>query len=71
MCLASNRVYLGKTKLSWNADKGAVPTRLLVRKRGYRGQEISVIPDREVRQTVTLDRLGPDDIENIDNCEKR
>jgi serine/threonine protein kinase len=71
VCLKNDRILLGKTKFSWSTDKSPQEAKLLIRKRGYRGQEISVIPDRQVKQLVTLDKLGPDDIDDIDNCQKR
>ena len=71
VCLAKNHVLLGKTKFEWNADRSARPTKLLLRKRGYRGQEISIAPDRDASKQVTLTKLGPDDLDDTDNCERR
>jgi hypothetical protein len=71
VCLKKDRILLGRTKFSWSVDKSVQEAKLLIRRRGYRGQEISVVPDREVKQLVTLDKLGPDDIDDIDNCQKR
>ncbi len=70
VCLASTRALVGRTNLSFSANKGGRATQLLIRKRGYRGQEITVSADREPTK-VKLDKLGPDDMEDIDNCEKR
>jgi hypothetical protein len=71
VCLAKDHVLLGRTKLEWSADRGMHPAKLLLRKRGYRGQEIAVGTDRDGRKQVTLSKLGPDDIDDIDNCERR
>ena len=71
VCLASDRILLGRTKLSWNTDRSTTPSRLLIRKRGYRGQEITVVPGRDPGKFVKLDNLGPDDMENIDNCQSK
>jgi eukaryotic-like serine/threonine-protein kinase len=71
VCLKKDRILLGRTRFSWSVDKSSTEAKLLIRKRGYRGQEISVVPEREVKQLVTLDKLGPDDIDDIDNCQKR
>jgi eukaryotic-like serine/threonine-protein kinase len=71
VCLKNDRVLLGRTRLSWIVDKSPHEAKLLIRKRGYRGQEISVVPDREVKEVVTLDKLGPDDIDNTDNCQRK
>ena len=71
VCLASDRALLGKTKLTWKTDRSPNPTKLLIRKPGFRGQEISVVPARDVSKAVTLNKLGPDDIDDTDNCEKR
>jgi serine/threonine-protein kinase len=68
VCRADDRALLGKTRLIWNVERGPRPVKLLIRKRGYRGQEIAVVPTHDASRTVTLDRLGPDDIDDVDNC---
>jgi serine/threonine-protein kinase len=72
VCLASNRELIGKTSLSLpvNGDRSR-PMRLLIRKRGYRGQEITISPDQELKKAIRLDKLGPDDMEDIENCQRR
>ena len=71
VCLARDHVLLGKTKFEWSADKGTRPAKLLIRKRGYRGQELSVAADRNASKQVTLTKLGPDDLDDTDNCDRR
>ena len=71
ICLAKDHRLLGKTKLEWNTDKSSRPTRLLIRKRGFRGQEIAVDTDRDAQKQITLHKLGPDDLDDTDNCERR
>jgi hypothetical protein len=71
VCLKKDRVLLGKTKFSWSTGKTPNQAKILSRKRGYPGQEIKVVPNREVKELITLDKLGPDDIDDTDNCEKR
>jgi hypothetical protein len=71
VCLSRNHLLVGKTKLEWNADRSSRPTKLLLRKRGYRGQEIAVDTDRDTQKAVTLHKLGPDDLDDTDNCEQR
>jgi tRNA A-37 threonylcarbamoyl transferase component Bud32 len=70
VCLASNGALIGKTQLTWSlsADRAAHVTHLLIRKRGYRGREITVSGDRDLKKMITLDKLGPDDMEDVDNC---
>jgi serine/threonine-protein kinase len=71
VCLAKDHVLLGRTKLEWSAEKSSHATRLLIRKRGYRGQELTVAVDRDAKREVTLTKLGPDDLDDTDNCERR
>jgi serine/threonine-protein kinase len=71
VCLARDHLLLGRTNFEWSADKSARPAKLLIRKRGYRGQEITLAPDRDARKQVTLAKLGPDDLDDTDNCERR
>jgi hypothetical protein len=71
VCLAKNHLLLGRTNFEWSADKSTRPAKLLLRKRGYRGQEITVAADRDVRRHVTLVKLGPDDLDDTDNCERK
>jgi serine/threonine-protein kinase len=71
VCLASDRILLGRTKLSLSPDRFSSASKLLIRKRGYRGQEVSVGPGGDPSRHVKLDRLGPDDMENIDNCAQK
>jgi hypothetical protein len=71
VCLAKNRLWLGKTKFEWSAEKSARTAKLLIRKHGYRGQELTVAADRDATKQVTLTRLGPDDLDDTDNCERR
>jgi len=71
ICLAKDHRLLGKTKLEWNTDKSSRPTRLLIRKRGFRGQELAVDTDRDAQKQITLHKLGPDDLDDTDNCERR
>jgi serine/threonine-protein kinase len=70
VCLAGNRVLLGKTKLEWTIDKGTKDLKLMVRKVGYRGQDITFVPDGDFAKRVELDRLGPDDIDDA-GCQPR
>ncbi|HXU00217.1 MAG TPA: serine/threonine-protein kinase [Polyangia bacterium] len=71
ICLAKDHRLLGKTKLEWSADRSSRSTKLLVRKRGYRGQEISVETEHDAQKQITLHKLGPDDLDDTDNCERR
>jgi eukaryotic-like serine/threonine-protein kinase len=70
VCRADDRILIGRTKLTWNTERAAHPVKLLLRKRGYRGQDITVVPTRDAAREVTLDRLGPDDIDDVDNCKQ-
>jgi hypothetical protein len=69
VCLASTRTRLGKTQLDWKTERSARNTRLLVRKEGYRGEEITVAPERDVKRRVVLRRLGSDDLEDTETCQ--
>jgi serine/threonine-protein kinase len=71
VCLAKNRLWLGKTKFEWSTEKSTRAAKLLIRKHGYRGQELTVAADRDATKQVTLTRLGPDDLDDTDNCERR
>jgi serine/threonine protein kinase len=70
VCLSRDHRLIGRTKLEWNADRSTRSTRLLVRKRGYRGQAIVVDTDHDTQKVVTLNKLGPDDLDDTDNCER-
>jgi serine/threonine-protein kinase len=71
VCLASNRVSLGKTRLEWSTEKSPHAVKLLVRKVGYRGQELAVTLNADARRQVTLEKLGPDDMDDTVNCEPK
>ena len=71
VCLASNRILLGKTRLEWTTDKSPRTVKLLVRKVGYRGQEIAVGLGADGKQQATLEKLGPDDIDDTVNCKRK
>jgi serine/threonine-protein kinase len=71
VCLARDHILIGRTKLEWSAEKSTRNVKLLLRKRGYRGQEVVVATDRDGKKQVTLAKLGPDDVDDIDNCERR
>jgi serine/threonine-protein kinase len=71
VCLASDRVLLGRTSLDWSTPKSGATLKFLIRKSGYRGQEISVSADTDARKRVDLDKLGPDDIDDVTNCRAR
>jgi serine/threonine-protein kinase len=68
VCLAKDRILIGRTKLEWTPEKSSRRAKLLVRKRGYRGRDITVGLDRDVTKHVTLNKLGPDELDNVDNC---
>jgi serine/threonine-protein kinase len=70
LCLQKDRILLGKTRFEWHAPRSSREARLLIRKRGYRGQELAVATDRDSKRLVTLEKLGPDDIDDIDNCRR-
>jgi hypothetical protein len=70
VCLASDHVVLGKTDFRWSTEKGARTVKLLVRKRGYRGQDFTVTTDRDATRQVKLYKLGADDIDDIENCKR-
>src|SRR5262249_21549020 len=42
VCLAKDRVLIGKTKLEWTTEKSARRAHLLIRMPGYHGQELTV-----------------------------
>jgi hypothetical protein len=71
VCLEKDRILIGKTRLDWKAEKRSGTARLLIRKRGYRGETITVATDHDVKQQVSLTKLGPDDIDDIDTCQRR
>jgi hypothetical protein len=43
----------------------------MIRKPGYHGQEITLALDRDVKTVLKLEKLGPDDVVEMDNCEER
>jgi serine/threonine-protein kinase len=71
VCLAKDRKLLGRTKLDWKAEKRSGAEKVLIRKRGYRGDEINIDFAHDAKKAVTLTKLGPDDIDDTDTCEKR
>jgi hypothetical protein len=71
VCLVKDRVLLGKTPFRWNAEQSRENVKFLVRKTGYRGQEIAVSTEGDGMQRVDLDKLGPDDIDDVVNCRPR
>ena len=71
VCLSKDHILLGKTNFEWSTDKSARTAKLLIRKRGYRGREIAITADRDGKKQVTLSQLGPDDLDDTDNCERR
>jgi eukaryotic-like serine/threonine-protein kinase len=71
VCLAKNRILLGHTKLDWKTEKKSGTAKLLIRMSGFRGEELKVNLEHDVKTAVTLDKLGPDDIADVDTCEKR
>jgi serine/threonine protein kinase len=71
VCLEKDRILLGRTKLDWKTEKRSGTAKVLIRKRGYRGEEITLDLEHDTRTAVTLDKLGPDDIDDLDTCEKR
>jgi hypothetical protein len=64
-------MLLGKTALDWGIDRSDRTYKLLIRKTGYRGQELSVSADGDVKHRIVLDKLGPDDIDDVVNCKPR
>jgi hypothetical protein len=68
VCFAGDRVLLGKTRLDVNTKRSTSAAKLLIRKAGYRGQEISIVADRDVKKTIKLEPLGPDDMATTENC---
>jgi tRNA A-37 threonylcarbamoyl transferase component Bud32 len=71
VCLEKDRILLGRTRLDWKAEKRSGTEKLLIRKRGYRGETITVATDHDVKQQVNLSKLGPDDIDDIDTCQRK
>jgi tRNA A-37 threonylcarbamoyl transferase component Bud32 len=71
VCLAKDHILLGKTMFEWTTDRSVRSAKFLIRMRGYRGREIAVATDRDAKKQVTLTKLGPDDIDDTDNCERR
>jgi hypothetical protein len=71
ICLARDHRLLGKTRLDWVTERSTQPAKLLVRKRGYRGQEIAIDTENDKSKLVLLHKLGPDDLDDTDNCERR
>jgi hypothetical protein len=71
VCFATDRVLLGRTKLTWNADRSSNPAKVLIWKAGYHGQQLSIVPERDVKARVTLKKIGPDDIAEVESCQKR
>jgi serine/threonine-protein kinase len=68
VCFASDRVLLGKTRLDVNTKRNTGEAKLLIRKAGYRGQEITVVADHDVKKAIKLEPLGPDDMASTENC---
>ena len=68
VCFASDRVLLGKTRLDVATKKNAGAAKLLIRKAGYRGQEISIVADHDIKKSIKLEPLGPDDMASTENC---
>jgi serine/threonine-protein kinase len=71
VCLATDHILLGKTRFEWSPDRSTSTAKLLIRKGGYRGQEIEVATDRDSRKQVRLTKLGRDDLDDTDNCNRR
>jgi eukaryotic-like serine/threonine-protein kinase len=71
VCLAKDRILIGHTKLDWKVEKSSTAAKLLVRKRGYRGEEVTLKLQHDISKAVKLDKLGPDDIDDTDTCETR
>ena len=71
VCLAKDRILLGRTRFEWSPEKSARVAKFMIRKRGYRGEEVAVATDRDAKKQVTLSKLGPDDIDDTDTCQKR
>ncbi len=69
VCLAGLRRLMGKTRFDWTTERNTLPVRLLVRKQGYRGEEISVVPNSNGKRHVRLKRLGSDEVEDAEKCE--
>jgi hypothetical protein len=69
VCLAASRARLGRTELDWKTERSSKPTRLLLRKEGYRGEEISIVPERDGKRRVVLHKLGADDLEDTEGCQ--
>jgi serine/threonine-protein kinase len=69
VCLAATRTRIGKTQLDWRTERSPRNTKLLVRKEGYRGEEITVAPERDVKRRVVLRKLGSDDLEDTEPCQ--
>jgi eukaryotic-like serine/threonine-protein kinase len=68
VCFASDHVVLGKTRLDVTTKRSTGTAKLLIRMTGYRGQDIPVVADRDIKKSVTLVPLGPDDISSTENC---
>ena len=68
VCFATDRILLGKTRLEVNTKKSSSTARLLIRKAGFRGQEISIVADHDVKKAIKLEPLGPDDMASTENC---
>jgi serine/threonine-protein kinase len=71
VCLAKDHVLLGKTTFEWSTDKVAHQAKLLLRKRGYRGREVVVPMDHDTKKQIVLTKLGLDDLDDTDSCERR
>jgi len=71
VCLAKDRILIGHTKLDWKIEKSSGTAKLLIRKRGYRGEDFTLKLEHDTNKAIKLDKLGPDDIDDIDTCEKR
>jgi hypothetical protein len=71
VCLTKDRILLGRTSFEWRPEKSSRVAKLMIRKHGYRGEEISVATDHDVTKQVSLGKLGPDDIDDTDTCERK
>jgi tRNA A-37 threonylcarbamoyl transferase component Bud32 len=68
VCLASDMVLLGKTTLNWGVERSSRSFKLLIRKPEYRGQELTVSAEGDMKYQVVLDKLGRDDIDDVVVC---
>ncbi|MDB4981054.1 MAG: hypothetical protein JWM82_1806 [Myxococcales bacterium] len=68
---AAQRIDVGPMIFDWTSEKSTRTVKFLLRMPGYRGQELSVSADGDTKQRVVLDKLGPDDIDDVQNCKPR